>query len=85
MDISPQIPPKAPIKWYYNSWTIVIAILCVGPLGLFLLWFRPRTNIFIKLLISVIVIAASIWMAKGTLEVYEKLMEQYRELVSIQK
>jgi 4-amino-4-deoxy-L-arabinose transferase-like glycosyltransferase len=34
--------PKMP--WYFLPSTIVVAVLCVGPLALPLIWFRPHTS-----------------------------------------
>ncbi len=72
--------PEHAEKWYYKPWTIVVAILCFGPLGLIPLWFRPRTKAYIKIGISVIVIAATILCTRMTVETYGKLMEYYKEL-----
>jgi len=72
--------PKQEEKWYYKPWAIVVAILCFGPLGLIPLWFRPRTKVYIKIGISVIVIAVTIWCARMTVATYGKLMEYYQEL-----
>lgn len=72
--------PKQEEKWYYKPWAIVVAILCFGPLGLIPLWFRPRTKAYIKIGISVVVIAATVWCARATVSTYGKLMEYYQEL-----
>ncbi|MCK4851782.1 MAG: hypothetical protein KAS86_01600 [Candidatus Omnitrophica bacterium] len=66
--------------WYYRPWVITAAILCFGPLGLVPLWFRPGTKAYIKTGVSIAVIALTVWMATGTLEVYKEVMETYEEL-----
>jgi len=70
-------------KWFYRPWVIVGAILCFGPLGLFLLWFRPRTKLYLKVLISVAVIILTVWMTQETIKVFEKLMLYYKELADV--
>ena len=73
-------PEEQKLPWYYKSWVIVIAILCFGPLGLIPLWFRPRTQVWVKVAISVIVIALTVWMTRETAAVYKRLMQSYEEL-----
>jgi hypothetical protein len=59
---------------------IVLAILFFGPLGLVPLWFRPKTKIYVKVLISVVVIALTFWMVRETFIVYDKMVNYYKEL-----
>jgi hypothetical protein len=73
-------PDKEELQWYYRAWVIVIAILCFGPLGLFPLWFRPRTKMWVKVAVSVAVIALTILMIQQTAKVYEKILDYYKEL-----
>ncbi len=66
--------------WYYKSWTVVLAIIGFGPLGLILLWFRPRTNLSVKVLVSVLVFILTGWMIVGTARYYETMQLHFREL-----
>jgi hypothetical protein len=50
-------PAGPKTKWYFATPTIVIAILCVGPFALPLVWFNPRYSIITKIVVSAIVIA----------------------------
>jgi hypothetical protein len=68
------------IEWYFRPWAIVVAIVCAGPLGLPLLWFRPRTGAWLKISVSVLVVAATIWMVVGATEYYEVMMQHMQEL-----
>ena len=39
---SSEAPYGAKTKWYHTTSTIVIALLCLGPLALPLVWMNPR-------------------------------------------
>lgn len=43
-------------KWYFSMATFVMALLCVGPFALPLLWLNPRFTLKRKIVVSVIVI-----------------------------
>jgi len=49
-------------KWYFKTSTIVIAILCVGPFALPLIWLNSRFNKGKKILISGIVLFVSFFL-----------------------
>ncbi|MGD2278732.1 MAG: hypothetical protein PVH45_01390 [Candidatus Omnitrophota bacterium] len=68
------------LQWYYKGWVIVIAIFCFGPLGLIPLWFRPRTRAWVKISVSAVVIALTIWMIRETAEVYKGMLDYYEKL-----
>ena len=70
-------------KWYFNPWTITGAILCFGPLGLLPLWFRPKTNVFIKVGVSVLIIAATVWLSMTTVGIINNVLESYRQLATL--
>lgn len=69
--------------WYYRPWAIAAAILCFGPLGLVPLWFRPKTKLYIKTGVSIIVIVITVWVVKETAGIYKRLMEYYQELSQV--
>jgi hypothetical protein len=43
-------------KWYFGTSSVVVAVLCVGPFALPLVWFNPRYKIITKLVVTVAVI-----------------------------
>jgi hypothetical protein len=73
----------AELKWYFRPWAIAAAIFGFGPLGLILLWFRPRTGIRLKVLVSVLVGIATVWMTVETTKYYQQLMLHYKELAEV--
>jgi hypothetical protein len=71
---------KNKLQWYYRGWAIALAILCFGPLGLILLWFRPGLNKWVKIWISAAVIAFTILYIQQSIEFYKRIMEYYQML-----
>jgi predicted nucleic acid-binding Zn ribbon protein len=69
------------IPWYFRKAFIIIAFLCVGPLALPLIWFRPHMTRAWKigLTIGILVISWVLFQAMmesiRTLNEYYKLME----------
>ncbi|MHC4123151.1 MAG: zinc ribbon domain-containing protein [Planctomycetota bacterium] len=71
---------KTAAKWYYSTSTVVIALLCLGPFALPLLWLNPRYKIITKLIVSIVVIAISVWGLYLTSNMYNRLTEQLEML-----
>jgi phage FluMu protein Com len=67
-------------KWYFSTSAVVIALLCLGPLALPLVWLNPRYRIATKIVVTVIVIAISIFFCYLTMNVYLQLTEQIESL-----
>lgn len=61
LDGSGRTRPRTRRKgWYFATPTIVMALLCLGPLALPLVWVHPRYKIATKLIITVLVFAATV-------------------------
>lgn len=73
-------PYGAKTKWYFTTSTIVIALLCFGPLALPLVWLNPRYKIVSKLVVTVIVISVSILFFYLTVNTYLQLTKQIEAL-----
>jgi uncharacterized membrane protein YvbJ len=67
-------------KWYFLTSVVVIAILCIGPLALPLVWFNPRYKAITKLVVTIVVIASSILLYYLTMNIYLRLMKQVEAL-----
>jgi hypothetical protein len=52
----------AKTKWYFATYWFVIALMCIGPFALPLMWFNPRYKLITKIILSVVIIALSIWL-----------------------
>ncbi|MBA7604922.1 hypothetical protein ES703_12050 [subsurface metagenome] len=71
---------KPGTKWYFATSAVVIALLCLGPLGLPLVWFNPRYKIITKVVVTVIVIALAILFSYLVVFMYRNLIEQVEAL-----
>jgi len=67
-------------KWYYSTGVIVIAVLCLGPLALPLVWINPRYKIFTKAWVTVAVIVVTLFACMLMGYLYSNLMAQFRAL-----
>jgi len=68
--------PKSGQKWYFATSTVVIALLCVGPFGLPLVWWHPRYRVIVKVVATVIVICVTILCLYLEKQSYAQLMGQ---------
>jgi len=71
--------------WYFRPWVIAASLVVFGPLGLILLWLRPATKIYIKIVISVAIIGLTVWMTVGAVKYYQTLSTYYRQLADDMK
>ncbi|MCX6349792.1 MAG: zinc ribbon domain-containing protein [Candidatus Aureabacteria bacterium] len=73
--------PENATKWYFRTPFIIIAICCVGPLALPLIWWRPQMKLGWKIGLTLAILALSYILFQATLgsirtlEEYSKLME----------
>lgn len=67
-------------KWYFKTFWLVIAFLCVGPLALPLLWLNPRFSVRRKIIVSIIVIVLTYYLGILTANCLKTLSSYYQEL-----
>ena len=67
-------------KWYFKTYWLVIAFLCIGPLALPLLWVNPRFSKRNKIIISVIVIILSYYLTVITFRSVATIKDYYQEM-----
>jgi hypothetical protein len=78
LDGSTRMPAaKEKLPWPYRTSTIVIAVCCVGPLALPLIWWRPKTPVLAKVGWSIVVLALSWVMIWVTLRSIETIKAYY--------
>ena len=72
-----QFPVENRIKWYFRKTFIIIALCCVGPLALPLIWWRPRTKTAWKVGLTIVILLLTWIMYQATLESIKNLKELY--------
>jgi len=78
-------PPQGEdaLKWYFRRSTIIIALLCAGPLALPMIWWRPDTPRAWKIGLTVAILALS-WIAyQSTVASIRTIMEYYKMMNSM--
>jgi hypothetical protein len=67
--------PSGPkTKWYFSTSAVVIALLCLGPLALPLVWLNPRYKTVTKIIVTVLVIIFTILLCYLLGYIYSQLM-----------
>jgi len=77
---SRQVAKLRPKKWYFNTGTVVLALLCLGPMALPRVWIKPRYKISTRAIITVIVIVVTILCIYMTVGIYQRMINQLTEL-----
>jgi hypothetical protein len=81
LDGTTRVPAaKEKLPWLFRTATIIIAICCVGPLALPLIWWRPKTSVKAKVGWSIAVVVLSWFLVQTTMKSLE-VIEQYYELL----
>lgn len=71
---------QAEVKWYHSDIFVVIAILCLGPLALRLVWTNPRYKPIVKWLITVVIIILTVFVIMMFYNVMQTTARQLEEL-----
>jgi sterol desaturase/sphingolipid hydroxylase (fatty acid hydroxylase superfamily) len=67
-------------KWYYNTSSIVIALLVIGPLALPMVWFNPRYKLMTKAIVTVVVLIVTYICIYLLGYMYQRLLNQFAEM-----
>jgi hypothetical protein len=68
---------KDTLKWYFRKSSIIIAVLCVGPLALPLIWWRPNTSREWKIGLTIVILMLSWLVYQATMESVKMIKEYY--------
>ncbi|MCP4707861.1 MAG: zinc ribbon domain-containing protein [Planctomycetes bacterium] len=68
------------VPWYFNTSTVIIAHLVIGPFALPLLWFHPRYKIITKIIFTIVVIAITYALTFIMGKLYQNLTSQLSDL-----
>ena len=74
------LPKARPKKWYFATGTVVMALLCLGPLALPLVWMNPRYKPVTKAIITVAVIGLMVACTYLLGALYAQFLDQFRAL-----
>jgi predicted nucleic acid-binding Zn ribbon protein len=66
------------IQWYFRKSFIIIAVCCVGPLALPLIWWRPQTTRAWKIGLTIGILILSWILFQATMESIRTLKEYYK-------
>ena len=69
-----------PNKWYYATGTIVVALLCLGPIALPLVWLNRRYKPLTKVIVTVIVLVVTIVCMYLVTQAYQRIIDQFDAL-----
>jgi hypothetical protein len=76
-------PAMGKIQWYYGTSFIVIAVFCVGPLALPLIWWHPQMTRAWKIGLTIIIFVLSWLLFQTTMESVGILKEYYNLLEGV--
>ena len=66
------------LQWYFRKSFIIIAVCCVGPLALPLIWLRPQTTRSWKIALTIGILVLSWILFKSTVESIHTIKEYYK-------
>jgi predicted nucleic acid-binding Zn ribbon protein len=72
------------IPWYFRTSAIVIAVCCVGPLALPLIWWRPHTKRTWKIGLTIGILVLSWFLFQATLKSVDTFKEYYKLIGTLQ-
>ena len=67
-------------KWYYGRGSVIMALLCFGPCALPLLLLSPKFTTAWKIIIAILVIVLTIWLAMATKDICVLIMKRAQEV-----
>jgi len=72
------ISDEKKIQWYFRKSFIIVAVCCVGPLALPLIWLRPQTTLTWKIGLTLAILVLSWILLQTTVESIRALKEYYK-------
>lgn len=75
-----RLPKSGKGKWYHTTPSVVVSLLLFGPLALPLVWFHPRYKPTTKIIVTLIVLAATVLSVWLMMAMFRHLFDQIRAL-----
>ncbi len=66
--------------WYYSTSTLTMAVLCLGPLALPLVWLNPRFKPVTKIVITLAIVVLTLFLCQAMMSSYRNVMDQVKAL-----
>ena len=82
--LQPPPPPPAPAPsdksgpWYFRTANIVLALACIGPLALPMIWFRPRTSMAWKIGLTIAILVLTWFLIDVLMQSVRSIKEFYQ-------
>ena len=73
-------PPPTSGKWYFTTGSVVIALMCLGPLALPLVWLNPRYKPLTRIWVTLLVIVVTFLCMYLVVAVYQRILGQFEML-----
>jgi hypothetical protein len=73
--------PGTQIPWYFRTAAIVIAVLCVGPLALPMIWWHPKMPAAWKIGLTAAILVLTWLSIEAARQLFNLLAEQYELLI----
>ena len=70
-------PPVSKKKWYFTTGSVVLALLCLGPLALPLVWLNPRYKPLTRVFVTLLVIAVTGLCIYAMAAMYQHIFSQF--------
>ena len=71
--------PEKSSKWYHGILVVLIALFALGPFAFPLLWKSPNFSSLMKIIITVLVTAATIAMIGGTWTLVQMVIDELKK------
>jgi uncharacterized membrane protein YvbJ len=71
---------KPGAKWYFSTAFVVVALLCIGPLALSLVWFHPRYKIITKVIVTILVIVFTLLFGYLLILMYTRFLDSITDM-----
>ena len=65
-------------KWYLKWWSVIAALLILGPFAFPFLWKSKDFNLFWKLAITIVITAITVGLVWSTWAIVQMMIDQFR-------
>jgi len=71
------------VKWYHKPAVVIIALLALGPFALPLVWMSPAFTRPARIVMTILVIAITVWLVKASLDIFQVFMNEMQSLQNL--